>query len=90
MKKLAAVVVVFCFVLAFVNVGLAMEGMKIEGKVSKIEGAFVFITDAKGKEHKLHTNDTTKKTGEIKEGAEVEAMESNGHAMSITVKAEKK
>ena len=85
MKKLAAVVVAFCFVLAFVNIGMAMD-MKVEGKVTKIEGEFVIIKDAKGKEHKLHTNESTKKTGEIKEGAEVEAMDSNGHATSITVK----
>jgi len=89
MKNLIATVVVFCFVFAFVAVGLAAD-MKVDGKVDKVEGEFVFIKDAKGKEHKLHVNEETKKTGEIKTGAEVEAiMTDMGHAKSITVKESK-
>lgn len=86
MKKLAAAIVAFCFVLAVVNIGLAMDSMKIEGKVSKIEGEYVFIKDYDGKVHKLHTDDSTKKTGDIKAGAEVEAEATDmGHAKSIKV-----
>jgi hypothetical protein len=86
MKKLVAVFVAFCFVFAFVNVVLA-KNRKVEGTVEKIDGPFVIIKDAKGKMHKLHTDGTTKKTGEIKEGAEVEAVATGkGHAMSIMVK----
>lgn len=89
MKNLVAVLVAFCFVFALVSIGLAAD-MTVEGKVDKVEGEFVFIKDAKGKEHKLHTDDTTKKTGDIKAGAEVEAvMTGMGHAKSITVKESK-
>ena len=89
MKNLVTVFVAFCFVFALVSIGLAAD-MKVEGKVEKIEGEFVIVKDAKGKEHKLHTDDSTQKIGEIKTGAEVEAiMTSMGHAKSITVKEAK-
>ena len=86
MKNLAAVFAAFCFVFALVSVGFAGD-MKVEGKVEKMEGGFVTVKDAKGKEHKLHTNESTKMMGEVKEGAEVEAMATgDGHAKSIMVK----
>ena len=86
MKNLVAVFVTFCFVFALVGIVIAAD-MKVEGKVEKMDGEYVSILDAKGKTHKVHTNDTTKKMGEIKEGADVEAtVTAEGHAKSIMVK----
>ena len=86
MKNFAAVFVIFCFVFALVGIGLAAD-TKVEGKVEKVEDEYVSILDAKGTVHKLHIDDTTKKTGEIKEGAQVEAVSTGkGHATSIMVK----
>ena len=86
MKNLAAVFAAFCFVFALVTVGFAGD-MKIEGKVEKMDGGFVYIKDAKGKEHKVHTNESTKMMGEVKPGADVEAMvDDQHHGKSIMVK----
>lgn len=76
-------------VLSFVTLGWA--GM-INGKIEKIDekGSFYYIKDAKGKEHKVHFDATTKTTGDIKAGAQVEVDEEKGHAKSIKVVEEKK
>jgi len=53
-----------------------------------MEGGFVTIKDAQGKMHKLHTNESTKMMGEVKPGADVEAMATGeGHANTIMVKS---
>ena len=86
MKNLVAAFAAICFVFALVSVGLAAE-MKVEGKVEKMEGGFVMVKDAKGKVHKIHTSDATKMMGEVKPGADVEAMiDDQHHASSIMVK----
>ena len=67
------------------------HGNMVKGEVTKIEGDMVTVKDAKGKEHMLHIDaHATKKEGEIKVGAHVEAdAEANGHAKSIKVGAAK-
>jgi hypothetical protein len=88
MKNLVAVFVAFCFVFTLVGIGLAAD-MKVEGKVVKMEGGFVTVKDAKGKDHKIHTNESTKMTGDIKVGSDVEAMiDDKHHAMSMMVKGD--
>lgn len=64
----------------------------ISGDLTKIDekGSFYFVKDAKGKEHKIHFDNTTTKTGEIKEGAKVEVDDVKGHAKSIKVKGAEK
>jgi len=69
-------------VLSFV--GTSWAGM-VMGELTKIDGSFYVVKDKDGKEHKIHFNDSTKKTGDVKAGAQVEVDEANGHANSIKV-----
>jgi len=64
----------------------------VMGELTKIDekGSFYFVKNEKGKETKIHFNDTTKKTGEIKVGAHVTVDEEKGHAKSIEVMEMKK
>lgn len=84
MKRILLSVVMAIALLSFVTPGWAME---IKGELVKIDekGSFYFIKDAKGKEHKVHFDNTTKKTGDVKVGANVEVDEDKGHAKSIEV-----
>lgn len=80
--------------LAVVTVSLASTSWAgvIMGTLEKIDdkGSFYFVKDDKGKEHKIHFDKSTQKTGEIKAGAHVEVDEANGHAKSIKVMEMKK
>ena len=83
------------FVAAMVAISLATVSYagdkKVMGEVTKMEGDFVTVKDEKGKEMKIHTDKTTKMTGDIKAGSHVEAEVSDkGHATSITAKDMKK
>jgi uncharacterized protein (DUF1684 family) len=69
-------------VLSFVSMSWA--GI-IAGELTKVDGSFYIVKDKDGKEHKIHFNDTTKKTGDVKAGAKVEVDEKDGHANSIKV-----
>jgi hypothetical protein len=62
-----------------------MGGAKtVKGEVLRIEGENYFVKDEAGKEVKLHVNQQTKKEGDIKVGARVEAQaDATGHATSI-------
>jgi len=56
----------------------------VKGEVLRIEGENYFVKDEAGKEVKLHVNAQTKKEGDIKVGAKVEAQaDATGHATSI-------
>lgn len=87
MKKILSGVLAAAALAAFVGTGWA--GM-IEGTLAKIDGSFYVVKDSKGKEHRVHFNDSTKKEGEIKEGANVMVDDAGGHANSIKVVVEKK
>jgi uncharacterized protein (DUF1684 family) len=90
MKRMLLGLIMGIAVLSFVSMGWA--GM-VMGELSKIDGSFYVVKDKDGKEHKIHFNDSTTKTGDVKAGAHVEVDESNGHANSIKVmemKMEKK
>jgi len=59
-----------------------VEGIK--GEVSRIEGDTYFVRGESGREVRLHTDDTTQKTGPIHEGDRIEAqMNEQNHALSI-------
>lgn len=90
MKRMLMGMIMAVAVLSFVSMGWA--GM-VSGELTKVDGSFYIVKDKDGKEHKIHFNDTTKKTGDVKAGANVEVDEANGHANSIKVmemKMEKK
>ncbi len=82
------------FVAAVVAINIASFALakekgphKVSGEVVKAEGEFVEVKDAKGKVHKFHVATSTKKSGEIKMGAMVEAeADESGHALAITAK----
>ncbi len=82
----------------FSTLGFAMEKKKgdhdeghIKGEITKIDGEMVTVKDEHGEEHMLHVDKSTKKKGEIKTGAHVEAEATDsGHAKSITAHAEEK
>lgn len=84
LSSLVMAVVVLSFV------GMSWAGM-ISGDLTKIDdkGSFYFVKDKQGKEHKIHFDKTTQKTGEVKVGEMVEVDVAKGHAKSIKV-AEKK
>ena len=72
----------FTAVVALSFAGLVQAGM-IMGELVKIDGDFYVVKDKDGKEHRVHTDGSTKKSGEIKDGAHVEVDEANGHAKSV-------
>lgn len=84
MKRILVSLVMALAVLSLVSTSWA--GM-ISGTLNKIDekGSYYFVKDAKGKEHKIHFDNTTQKTGDVKVGAQVEVDQSKGHAKSIKV-----
>ncbi len=87
MKRLLFSMVLGAALLSFIGTGWA--GM-IKGTLTKIDGSFYMVKDDKGKEHKIHFNDQTKKEGDVKAGAMVVVDEAQGHANSIKVEEAKK
>ncbi|MGB3940501.1 MAG: hypothetical protein WBK96_03290, partial [Candidatus Manganitrophaceae bacterium] len=73
MKKLVMLFVAVMVAFSFATAGFASDGHKVSGEVTKVEGDMVTIKDEKGKEHPLHIDKTTKTSGEVKQGAKVEA-----------------
>lgn len=59
----------------------------VSGNLEKIDGSFYVIKDDAGKEHRIHFDNTTKKTGDLKPGSKVTVEEDNGHAKEIKVAA---
>jgi len=88
-KGLTYLLIAGVMTISLATVSFAMKG-HIKGEVTKIEGDMVTVKDATGKEHMLHVDaKATKKEGEIKVGAHVEAdADKSGHAKSIKVEAE--
>lgn len=82
MKKVVMSLVMAAGLLAFTVSGWAAT---ITGQLVKIDGSNYIVKDAAGKEHRIHFDDSTKKTGEIKAGAQVEVAEDKGHATTIKV-----
>lgn len=80
MKKLFAAAIAAASIFSFT--AIAGEG-GIHGTLQKIDGSFYVIKDTAGKEHRLHFNDTTKKVGDIKEGAKVEVYVEKDHVTKI-------
>jgi hypothetical protein len=82
MKRMLLGMIMAVAILSFVSMSWA--GM-VSGELTKIDGSFYVVKDKDGKEHKIHFDNTTKKTGDVKAGAQVELDEANGHATSIKV-----
>ena len=84
MKRFLSSLIMVVVVLAFV--GTSWAGM-VKGTLEKIDeqGSFYLVKDSKGKEHKIHFDNTTKKTGDVKAGAHVEVDVKKNHAKSIKV-----
>ena len=80
MKPMLLGLVVGVVVLSFVSMSWA--GM-VTGELTKIDGSFYVVKDKEGKEHRIHFDNSTQKTGDIKAGANVEVDDANGHAKSI-------
>ncbi|NWF73326.1 MAG: hypothetical protein HXY51_09855 [Nitrospirae bacterium] len=63
---------------------LPKAGNTIEGEVLRVEGDNYFVKGQDGKEVRLHTDETTQKTGSINQGDRIEAkMDEQNHALSI-------
>lgn len=87
MKKLIMFFVAAMVAFSFATTTFASGDHKISGEITKVEGDMVTIKDDKGKEHKVHTDKSTKMSGEVKQGAKVEAETTDkGHATAISVK----
>ena len=82
MKQMILGFLVGVAVLSFVSMSWA--GM-ITGELTKIDGSFYVVKDKDGKEHRIHFDNSTQKTGDVKAGANVEVDDANGHAKSIKV-----
>ncbi|HLB02023.1 MAG TPA: hypothetical protein VJM77_02685 [Nitrospiria bacterium] len=89
MKRILFSIIMAVVILSFVSPSWAEMVMGTLAKIDE-KGSFYFVKDAKGKEHKIHFDDTTKKTGDVKEGVEVKVDEDKGHAKSIEVVEVKK
>ena len=63
----------------------SVKGAKtIKGELSRVEDGNYFVKVKDGNEVRLHTDKTTKMTGEIKKGDRIEAKVNNeNHALSI-------
>ena len=60
------------------------DGRTIEGEVLRVEGENYFVKEQDGKEVRLHTDKTTQKMGEIKQGDRIEAkVNDQNHALSM-------
>jgi hypothetical protein len=84
MKRILVSLLMSFTVLTWVSTGWAAM---VSGTLDKIDdkGSFYFVKDSQGKDHKIHFDNTTQKTGDIKVGAHVEVDEDKGHAKSIKV-----
>jgi hypothetical protein len=80
MKRILLGIIMSFAVLSFVSLGWA--GM-VSGELTKIDGSFYVVKDKDGTEHRIHFNDSTMKSGDVKAGAQVEVDDDNGHANSI-------
>ncbi len=59
-------------------------GKTITGEVLRVEGDNYFVKGQDGKEVRMHTDQTTKKTGTISQGDRIEAkVNDQNHALSI-------
>ena len=59
-------------------------GHMIEGQVLRVEGDNYFVKGQDSKEVRLHTDQTTQKTGNIRQGDRIEAeVNDQNHALSI-------
>ena len=59
-------------------------GHMITGEVLRVEGENYFVKGQDGKEVRLHTDATTQKTGDIRQGDRIEAdVNDQNHALSI-------
>jgi len=58
---------------------------EIKGKLTGIDGQFYLIKDTKGAEHRVHFDNTTKVSGELTAGVDVEAYVKNDHVTEIKV-----
>jgi hypothetical protein len=59
-------------------------GHMITGEVLRVEGENYFVKGQDGQEVRLHTDDTTQKTGNIRQGDRIEAdVNDQNHALSI-------
>lgn len=87
MKKLIMFFVAAMVAFSFATTTFASGEHKMMGEVTKVEGDMVTVKDDKGKEHKIHTDKTTKMSGDVKQGAKVEVeMTDKGHATAISAK----
>ena len=64
--------------------GRSEGGKTIKGEVLRVEGENYFIKGKDGKEVRLHTDKTTQKIGEIKQGDRIEVkVNDQNHALSM-------
>ncbi len=64
--------------------GPSTDGQMIKGEVLRVEGDNYFVKGQDGKEVRLHTDQTTQKTGSINRGDRIEAkVNEENHALSI-------
>ena len=64
--------------------GRSEGGRTIKGEVLRVEGENYFIKRKDGKEVRLHTDKTTQKMGEIKQGDRIEVkVNDQNHALSM-------
>ncbi|NWF73606.1 MAG: hypothetical protein HXY51_11275 [Nitrospirae bacterium] len=62
----------------------AEDAKTITGELFRVEDGNYFVMGKDGKEVRLHTDKTTKMTGEVKKGDRIEAQVNNqNHALSI-------
>jgi hypothetical protein len=64
--------------------GYSQRVAAIKGEVLRIEGDNYFVKGEDGREVRLHTDDATQKTGDVKQGDRIEAqMNDQNHVLSM-------
>ena len=66
------------------NAKTGKEGKLVLGELSRIEGEFYIVKQSDGKEVKLHVAQSSQKSGDLKQGDQVEAqVDDKNHVLSI-------
>lgn len=62
----------------------SQDRLSIQGEILKVQGEMYTVQDASGKEVQLHVDESTQKSGKLKEGDQIEAeVTEEGHALSL-------
>ncbi len=64
--------------------GMGSESLTIQGELLRVQDELYVVKDASGQEVALHVDQSTQKTGEVKEGDQIKAeVNQDGHVLKL-------